>query len=269
MEPITIVVICAVSFGGVASIVSMIHQYFLSRNQRLTQMASERVMDQYTQSLKALRDELTRNRQKLLYHELLDDSKEAIVAIDEKIQGIIQAKYLLVERFNETIASEIKKLRSGEYGEEALTIFAEIKSNLDQALIGYDKTLEKLQAERKELLCDKKSLVKSLLAEEERQSAQLNEMYKQHGEYLDKMYVAYTANQHSLATGFVESSKSFFYALVRAPIEFIASFFSRGKNIDNTQAQRELNERDEVRRTESTIQRAIDNTIPDIVLSVN
>lgn len=265
MEPVTLVIICAVSFGGLASIVSIIHQYLLTRNQRLNQLAQERVIEQYNQSLRDIRAEMAQNSQKYIYHELIDDNKEAIVQIDEQIQEIMQAKLALVERYSETIGREAKKLREGDYEEERFELNAQLKENLEKALSEFDEQIVTLQGKRQQLLSDKKTLVETLISQEQKQNEALNAMYKQHGQYLDKMYLTHAENQQKLSQSFIESSKSFFKAFIRAPIDFIASFFSKGSNIDSNQAQTEAQEREDT----SLLERGLNKIGFDPKLEVN
>lgn len=232
MEPVTLIMICALSFGGIAAITGFIQQYLISRNQSVNRLAGERVIANFNDDLKALRFEMSQNK-RFIYHDLLDDNKSEILAIDDDIQGLLQAKFSLVERHIENISCQKAKMDSGEYSDNQQQYCDSLKGEFDQSINEYDKHIERLQEKREVLLSDKQSLLTELKAAEAKQSQAMNDMYQAHGQYLDKMVFAYQEGQQKAHLSFVDSAKSIFSSIVKAPVEFVASLFKGAHHVDS------------------------------------
>lgn len=239
MEPVSIVVICAASFGGLMTLASVIHQYFLSRNQRLHQLAEERAVRYQQKALERLRNEIRQNQFKQEYH-LLDENKEAITHLDEEIHKLMTQKITIIQRFSKLMDKEVKRKRERFFSSHHQKKINTLKEEMSLSLSLSDQRIKTLQDNRGDLLQYKKHIEKDIRQKEIEQNKALNTLYEQHGAFLEKIQLKQAEYRFSLANSIVSATTSLFDKLIMAPAKFIAAYFSPSSNINSKKPSQEV-----------------------------
>lgn len=202
-------------------------------------MAEERVMTFQSQALAKIRQELKADEFKV-HHALLNENREAIGHLDNQINQLMQKKALLVKKFSDVISAEIRAVTKRFLKQSKNQKIIMLKTELSLTLSQHDEQLILLQKQRAILLKDKSQIEKSLRKREIKQNDKLNELYREHGEYLEKLQVVHAASRLSIAKSVIEATVSIFDKLVMGPVKFLRAYFSPSENIDEAHSDKEI-----------------------------
>lgn len=252
MEPVSIVVICAVSFGGLVTIASLIHQQFLSRNQSLHQLAEERAMRYHQMSLERMRREIKKDKFKEQYA-LLNDNKEAIRHIDEDINKLMGEKIKLIKKFSKLIESQIKERENHFFSRSFQKKLKQLKASLSMALTQYDERISQRQSTRSELFLHNKEIEVSIRLREIEQNKALNDLYKQHSRFLEKIQLKQSEYRYSLAQSIISATTRLFDKLILSPAKLISAYFSPSSSANTKKVSEELTQRQDILSLETRL----------------
>lgn len=106
MEPVTIALICAASFGAVVALSAFIRQLLLSRDKNLNDEAQRKAINQEAGELEKMREQMQSNKRFDSHYKVLGANKDAIIYLDNKIEDILRKKAHLVERYAQVSLKE-------------------------------------------------------------------------------------------------------------------------------------------------------------------
>jgi hypothetical protein len=253
MDPIIVALICAASFGAVASIAAFVRQLILSRDKNLNDEALRRAQAQSAAQLEKMREQMQSHNRFDSHYKVLGTNKEAITYLDNKIEEILNKKIALIERYSLLIVKESGAIVSGQMSRERKEVCDKLKLEVDKEIKFYDGELLHFQKRRTALWDTHKDLQENLLKQEKMRNASLDEIYKQHSSLLEKIDLRYNENAEHVAIQSINAGTSTFKAVIMAPIHFLLQYFTLSSGIYLTQAQIEQAARDDVKDMEDEI----------------
>lgn len=106
MEPVTIALICAASFGAVVALSAFIRQLLLSRDKNLNDEAQRKAINQEAGELEKMREQMQSNKRFDSHYKVLGANKDAIIYLDNKIEDVLRKKAQLVDRYAQVSLKE-------------------------------------------------------------------------------------------------------------------------------------------------------------------
>ncbi|WP_298622960.1 hypothetical protein [uncultured Legionella sp.] len=253
MEPVTIALICAASFGAVVAISVFIRQLILSRDKNLNDEAQRKAITQEAGELEKMRDQMQANKRFDSHYKVLGANKDAIIYLDTKIEDILRKKTQLVERYSQVSLKESGAIVDGEISAERKAACDRLKKEIDDEMKFYDSELEHLQKRRASLWDTHTHLQEYLLGQEKARNESLDFIYKQHSGLLEKIYIRHTDHSEHIAKHTIDAGTSSFKMMILAPIQFLLQYFNISTGISFDQSKIEKAAREDVESTESDI----------------
>lgn len=253
MEPVTIALICAASFGAVVALSAFIRQLLLSRDKRLNDEAQRRALAQETDELKKMREQMESNKRFDSHYKVLGANKDAIAYIDTKIEDILHKKTALVDRYAQISIKESGAIVRGEVSAERKAACDRLKKEIDQEIKFYDKELEHFQQRRTSLWDTHTDLQEYLLEQEKARNASLDTIYQKHSGLLEKVYIRHIDASEQIAKKTIDAGTSSFKQMVTAPLQFLLQYFNISTGIGLDQSKMESDARGDVEKAEDDI----------------
>ncbi|MDI1351659.1 MAG: hypothetical protein PSV35_02655 [bacterium] len=267
MEPITIALICAASFGAVVALSAFIRQLMLSRDKNLNDEAQRRAITQEAGELEKLRDQMQNNRRFDSHYKVLGANKDAILYLDTKIEEILHKKTDLIARYGQITEKASGEVISGKISLERKDAHDRLKAKIDEEIKFYDSELVGLQKRRTSLWDTHSGLQEYLLAQEKSRNQSLDALYKQHSGVLEKVFIRHTDDSELVAKESIIAGTASFKTIIMAPLQFLLQYFNISTGISIGQAAVEENARADVEQVEDDInQPADDYKIQDEIL---
>lgn len=253
MEVMAIGLICAAVFGGVVALSAFIRHLLLSRDKQLNDDAQQRALTQEAEELKNLRQEMQNRKRMTAHYQLLTENKHAIQHLDDKIEELTQKKAELIARWADiTIEASRKMITHGSNIEQKHKC-DEVKQGIDNTLKNYDQEISQLQNRREALLNTHKEIGMYLLEQEKMANENLDSLYEKHSLMLEKMFIRHNENSEHVATKSIDADTNTFAMIIKAPIQFLLTYFKLGKGFSLEKLKEELKSREEVADAEDEI----------------
>ncbi|WP_133130057.1 hypothetical protein [Legionella yabuuchiae] len=252
MEPVTIAIISTVIFGVVTTLSVFVRQLLLSRDKHLNDKAQQRALDQEAAELERLRKQMESNKRFNSHYKVLDSNKDDIQYLDQKIEDILNKKFLLIQRYSEMTLKESSALVVGENAVERKLVCDRLRQEIDREIEFYDEQLSQLQARRATFWDTHKDLQDYLLEQEKERNTKLDDIYKRHTGLLEKIYIRHNQNSERVTVKSIESGSEAF-KLITVPFQMLLQFFNLSSNISPTRFEEERSARTDVRNTEREI----------------
>ncbi|HAT9490087.1 TPA: hypothetical protein JBD00_02500 [Legionella pneumophila subsp. pneumophila] len=253
MEPVTIALICAASFGAVVALSAFIRQLLLSRDKNLNDEAQRKAIKQEAGELEKMREQMQSNKRFDSHYKVLGANKDAIIYLDNKIEDILRKKAHLVERYAQVSLKESGAIVEGGISTERKDACDRLKKEIDEEIKFYDSELLHLQQRRTSLWDTHTDLQEYLLGQEKSRNESLDHLYKQHTALLEKIYIRHTDDSENIAKQSIDAGTTSFKAIILAPIQFLLQYFNISSGINFDQSKLENAARDDVDKTESDI----------------
>lgn len=262
MEPITIALICAASFGAVVALAAFIRQLMLSRDKTLNDEAQRRALAQETGELEKMREQMQSSKRFDSHYKVLGANKDAIIYLDTKIEEILHKKTELIDRYGQLSIKESGAIVSGEVSAARKEACDRLKAEIDVEIKFYNGELATLQKRRTSLWDTHTDLQEYLLGQEKSRNESLDAIYKQHSSLLEKIYIRHTDQTEQVAKRTIDAGTSTFKTIIMAPIQFLLQYFnlSTGISLDQTRVEKEA--RDDVENAEDDINDPINDDVP-------
>jgi hypothetical protein len=253
MDPISIALICAASFGAVVTVAAFIRMMILSRDRALNDEAQRTALAQEAGELERMREQMQSNKRFDSHYKVLGVNKDAIIYLDTKIEDILHKKAQLIDRYAQVSIKESEAIVDGALSTERKAACDRLKLEIDEEIKFYDSELTNLQQRRTSLWDANTDLQEYLLAQEQSRNESLDFIYKQHSGLLEKVYIRHIDESEHIAKHTIDAGTSTFKTMVWAPIQFLLQYFnpSTGAALDQSQIERDA--RDEVEKAESDV----------------
>lgn len=186
MEPVTIALICAASFGAVVALSAFIRQLLLSRDKNLNDEAQRKAINQEAGELEKMREQMQSNKRFDSHYKVLGANKDAIIYLDNKIEDVLRKKAQLVDRYAQVSLKESGAIVEGGISIERKDACDRLKKEIDEEIKFYDSELLHLQQRRTSLWDTHTDLQEYLLGQEKSRNESLDHLYKQHTSLLEK-----------------------------------------------------------------------------------
>ncbi|GGI81250.1 hypothetical protein [Legionella impletisoli] len=252
MEPVTIAIISTVIFGVVTTLSAFIRQLLLSRDKHLNDKAQQRALDQEAVELERLRKQMESNKRFTSHYKVLDSNKDDIQYLDQKIDDILNKKFILIQRYSELMLKESSALINGEKVDERKLVCDRLRQEIDREIEFYDEQLSQLQARRATFWDTHRDLQDYLLQQEKERNKKLDDIYERHTGLLEKIYIRHNQNSEQVTMKSIESGSQAF-KLITAPLQMLLQFFNLSSNISPSRFEEERAARMDVRNTEREI----------------
>ncbi len=246
MDPISIALICAASFGAIVALAAFIRQIVLSRDKNLNDEAQRKAITQEAGELEKMREQMQSNKRFDSHYKVLGANKDAIIYLDTKIEDILHKKTQLIERYAQVSLKESGSIVDGEVSPERKAACDRLKQEIDDEIKFYDTELAHLQQRRTSLWDTHTDLQEYLLEQEKSRNASLDDIYKRHSGLLEKIYIRHTDNAEHIAKQSIDAGTSTFKMIILAPIQFLLQYFNLSSGISFDQSKLEKAARDEV-----------------------
>ncbi|MCL9685600.1 hypothetical protein [Legionella maioricensis] len=253
MDPISIALICAASFGAVVTLAAFIRMMILSRDKELNDEAQRIALTQEAEELERMREQMQSNKRFDSHYKVLGANKDAIVYLDTKIEDILHKKTQLIDRYAQVSIKESEAIVDGALSAERKAACDRLKLEIDEEIKFYDRELANLQLRRTSLWDTHTDLQEYLLAQEQSRNENLDFIYKQHSGLLEKVYIRHIDNSEHIAKQTIDAGTSTFKTMVWGPIQFLLQYFNLSTGVSLDQSQMESDARDEVEKTESDV----------------
>ena len=217
MDPISIALICAASFGAVV----------------------------------ALRKQMLNSQRFDSHYKVLGANKDAIIYLDTKIEDILHKKTQLVERYAQVSIKESGAIVGGAVSPSRKNACDRLKKEIDEEIKFYHSELKQLQQRRKSLWDTHTDLQEYLLGQEKARNENLDFVYKQHSGLLEKIYIRHIEDSEQVAKKSIDAGTSAFKAMVWGPIHFLLQYFNISTGIAIDRSQIENDARDDVEQAEN------------------
>lgn len=259
MEVIAIGLICAVVFGAVVALSAFLRHILLSRDKQLNDEAQHRALSHEADELKNIRQEMQDRKRMTAHYQLLTENKHAIQHLDDKINELTQKKAELITRWAElTIEASRQMIDNGSDPEQKLK-YDKVKQGIDLALTNYDQEISQLQNRREVLLSKHQEIGMYLLEQDNRANENLDSLYEKHSLMLEKMFIRHNENSEHVATKSIDAGTNTFAMIIKAPIQFLLTYFKSGSGFNLDKLKDELKSREDVAEEEDKINGADDN----------
>ncbi|MCE3044016.1 hypothetical protein [Legionella sp. 16cNR16C] len=260
MEPITIAIICATVFGVISGLAAFIRQLILSRDKEMNDKAQKRALNQEARELEKLRNQMVDFKRFDSHYQMLGNNKDAIQYLDQKIEEILKRKYELIERYAQATMKETSAIMAGNGSEERKELCNKLKAEMDSELSFYDSELQQLQKRRATLWDSHSELQHYLVDQEKLKNEHLDNLYQQHTNVLEKVYIRHIEDSEAIAKDSIDASTQTFKSLFASPIQYILGLFKPSSGLAAAQAPKEAAERGNV----SDIEGSLNGPEPDI-----
>ncbi len=231
MEPVIIAVICTVVFGAVTALSVFIRQILLSRDKHLNDRAQQRALLHESSELEKLRTQMESNKRFDSHYQVLGANRESIEYIDQKIQGILDKKMELIQRYAQMTLKESSAIIDGGQSPERKGMCDLLKDEIDREIKFYEIELQKLQAHRASIWDSRLDLQDSLIAHEELRNENLDKLYVGHTGLLEKIYIRHDESTEHFAEQTLEAGTRSFKETLMAPIRFLKQYFKASGNV--------------------------------------
>ncbi|WP_051555217.1 hypothetical protein [Legionella fairfieldensis] len=231
MEPVTITIICTVSFGVFLTLSAFIRQLLLSRDKRLNDKAQKKALKMELRELEKLRNEMK--------------SKEYPY---EQAEEIFRNKLALIARYDEILKKEAPAIIDEKLSTKRKELLDKLHEAINNQLNFYDNELEKLQKYHSELWKDNPHF----RTQEKESRKRLSDLCTRHTAVLEKIYIRHMDSNEALAKQTIDASNQTF-KLIMAPFEALIKYFTASKNISPTRLPEEIISRNKVRQAELKI----------------
>ncbi|CEG56412.1 LapA family protein [Legionella fallonii] len=253
MDPLSIALICAASFGAIVTIAAFIRMMMLSRDKNANDEAQRKALTQEAAELEKMREQMQSNKRFDSHYKVLGANKDAIMYLDTKIEDILHKKAQLVERYAQISIKESEAIVDGSPSSQRKAACDRLKLEIDEEIKFYDNELQQLQQRRTSLWDTSDDLQEYLLQQEKSRNASLDFIYKQHSGLLEKVYLRHIDNSEHVAKQSIEAGTSTFKSMIWAPIQFLLQYFNISTGIGYDKTQMEKDARDEVEKMEDEI----------------
>lgn len=253
MDPMTIALICAASFGTVVALAAFVRQLMLSRDKNLNDEAQRVALAQEAAELEKMRDQMQSNKRFDSHYKVLGANKDAIIYLDTKVDDILHKKTQLVERFALLTIKESGSIVDGAASSERKVACDRLKQEIDDEIKFYDSELLTLQQRRKSLWDTHIDLQEYLLEQEKSRNASLDFIYKRHSGLLEKIYLRHTEDSERIAKQSIDAGTMSFKMIILAPIQFLLQYFNLSTGISLDQSKVENAARDSVDDAEKDV----------------
>ena len=253
MDPISIALICAASFGAVVALAAFIRMMMLSRDKHLNDEAQRRALTQETGELEKMRKQMLNSKRFDSHYKVLGANKDAIIYLDTKIDDILHKKTQLIERYAQVSIKESGAIVGGAASPIRKNACDRLKKEIDEEIKFYDSELKNLQKRRTTLWDTHTDLQEYLLGQEKARNESLDFIYKQHSGLLEKVYIRHIDNSEHIAKHSIEAGTSAFKSMVWAPIQFLLQYFNISTGVVIDRSQMENDARDDVENAENDV----------------
>ncbi|QDP72992.1 hypothetical protein FOG18_10660 [Legionella israelensis] len=253
MEPVTIAVICAVSFGGAVALVAFIRQLLLSRDKHLNDKAQQRALAKEVKELEKMRLQMETNKRFDSHYKVLGSNKDAIVYLDNKIEEILQKKFQLIDRYSQVTLKESAGIIDKGIIKERMETCDRLKKEIDKEISFYDNELKELQKRRSTLWDTHTQLQEHLIDQEMSRNKQLDELYRKQTGMLEKIFIRHIDDSENITRESIKAGTSTFKMLIMAPVQFLLQFFKLSNGISLDQVTKEKEHREDVSEIEKDI----------------
>lgn len=253
MEPAIIALICAAAFGGIVAITALIRQLILSRDKLLNDEAQRRALAQEAEELTKIREQMQSSKRFDSHYKLLGANKDAIIYLDNKIEEIFHKKASLIERYSQLALNESESIIGGKITQDRKKACDSLKAEIDEEMKAYDQELMTFQQRRGSLCDNHKNLQDHLLKQEQARNEHLDDVYKQHANLLEKVYLRHTDNAERVAMQGINAATTTFKSIILAPIQFLFQYFTPSSGVSISQVQAEQILRNEVAQVQKDI----------------
>ena len=151
MDPVSIALICAASFGVVVTLAAFIRMMMLSRDKHLNDAAQRKALTQEAGELEKMRKQMQSNKRFDSHYKVLGANKDAIAYLDAKIEEILLKKSKLIERYAQVSLKESGAIVGGKLSPVRKKACDRLKLEIDGEIKFYDSELKLLQQRRKSL----------------------------------------------------------------------------------------------------------------------
>lgn len=258
MEPVTIALICAASFGGLVILAAFVRQLFLSRDKLLNDEAQKNALAQEALELEKMRGEMQNNRRFENHYNVLSDNKDAIAYLDTKTENIFKKKTELVERYAQIAMKESTAIVEGESSAARKAACDLLKKEIDEEIKFYDNELKQLQERRAFLWDTQADFQEYLLNQEKTRNASLDSIYERHSGVLEKLSIRHADDSEQIAKQSIQAGTASFKSIILAPIQFLLQYFNISAGISLDQSGLEQASRDDVEEAERDINSSVD-----------
>lgn len=258
MEPVTIALICAASFGGLVILAAFVRQLFLSRDKLLNDEAQKNALTHEASELEKMREEMQNNRRFDNHYSVLSDNKDAIAYLDTKTEIIFKKKTELVDRYAQIAVKESTAIIDGESSTVRKEACNLLRKELDEEIKFYDNELKQLQERRAYLWDSQADFQEYLLSQEKARNASLDSIYERHSGVLEKIYIRHTDDSEQIAKQSIQAGTASFKSIILAPIQFLLQYFNISSGISLDQSRLEQASRDDVEEAEKDANSSVD-----------
>lgn len=259
MEVIAIGLICAAVFGVVVALSAFLRHLLLSHDKQLNDEAQQRALSQEAEELKSIRLEMQNRERMTAHYQLLDENKYAIEHLDDKIDKLTKKKSDLIARWAEiTIDASREMIEHGSDPQQKLK-YDKVKQGIDKALSNFDQEISQLQKRRDEYLSKHQEIGMYLLEQDKRANESLDALYEKHSLLLEKMFIRHNENSEHVATKSIDAGTNTFAMIIKAPIQFLLTYFKSASGFDLDKLRQEKESREEVAEEEDNINQSGEN----------
>lgn len=270
MDPMSIALICTVAFGIVVGLTAFVRQLLLSRDKKLNDLAQQKALKQEASELEKLRSQMSSHERFNPHYLVIDENKDAIQYVDQKIEAVFRKKEALIDRYSQVALKESTAIISGDLlSADRKAMCDRLREKIDAELKSYDHELAQLQNSRGTLWNEHVGLQTYLLEQEKLRNEHLDNLYSQHSVMLEKIYLRHDESADNIAKQNLEASSQTYKSIFSAPIEFLKSFFGLSSNISKDAAKKEIQLRHAVHEAEKLINGEEDNDMQPIEKSIN
>lgn len=254
MEPVSIALICAVSFGAVVAFSVFVRQLLLSHDKNMNDEAQKRALSQEADELAKIREEMKESKSRFSTHyQVLGSNKEAIQYLDQKIDDILQKKAELVHRYAQISLKESSAIVNGEGNGERRDKCHRLQAEIDAEIDFYQKEIEYYQTRRNGLWDTHREFLDHLMDQEKTRNSNLDDLYQKHSAMLQKIILRHNDNAQKIASETITAGTNSFKSMIMAPIMFLMQYFGLAKGVSLDKIKDEIASREEVSEAESDI----------------
>lgn len=253
MDPVSIALICAASFGAIVTLAAFIRMFMLSRDKEANDEAQRKALSQETAELEKMREQMQSSKRFDSHYKVLGANKDAVMYLDTKIEDILRKKTQLIDRYAQVSIKESEAIVDGTPSSERKAACDRLKLEIDEEIKFYDKELLHLQQRRTALWDTSDELQDYLLQQEKARNENLDFIYKQHSGLLEKVYLRHIDNSEHIAKQSIDAGTSIFKTAFWAPIQFLLQYFNISTGVVPDKSQMEKDTRDEVEKVEDEI----------------
>ncbi len=255
MEVMAIGLICAAAFGAVVALSVFLRHLLLSRDKQLNDKAQHSALSQEADELKKIRQEMQQRKRMTAHYQLLSENKYAIQHLDDKIDELTQKKADLVTRWADMTIDASRKMIDYGSNTHQKNKYDKVKQGIDNALNNYDQEILQLQKRRDALLTTHQEIGMYLLEQDKKANDNLDALYEKHTLLLEKMFIRHNENSEHMATMSIDAGTNAFAMILKAPIQFLLTYFKLGSGFNLDKLKKEKKSREEVAEEEDRINR--------------